>query len=187
MGGHRGQCDTVARIGGDEFVLLLSSANARCAERVAAKLQEASRLTYRIGNHELMIYPSIGIALYPDDGHDIDSLTQAADTAMDHAKRAGRDTYRFFTPLMQAQSRCVLELENALRRALNRHQLSPHYQRQVALRTGRIHSVEAQLRWDHPELGSVSPPEFIPLAEDSGQILQIGEWVLRTAMRQLQT
>lgn len=181
------QCDTVARIGGDEFVLLLPNANAQGAERIAAKLQKASRLTYRIDHHELMIAPSIGIALYPDDGHDIDSLTQAADTAMYHAKRAGRDTYRFFTPQMQAQSRRALQVENALRRALDRNQLSLHYQPQVTLRTGRVHSVEALLRWDHPELGRVSPAEFIPIAEDSGQILQIGEWVLRTAMRQLQT
>ncbi|MBP0685673.1 EAL domain-containing protein, partial [Mycobacterium tuberculosis] len=85
---------------------------------------------------------------YPDDGHDIDSLTQAADTAMYHAKLAGRDTYRFFTPQMQAQSRRALQVENALRRALDRNQLSLHYQPQVTLRTGRVHSVEALLRWD---------------------------------------
>lgn len=106
---------------------------------------------------------------------------------MYHAKRAGRDTYRFFTPQMQAQSRRALQVENALRRALDPNQLSLHYQPQVTLRTGHVHSVEALLRWEHPELGRVSPAEFIPIVEDRSQILQIGEWVLRTAMRQLQT
>lgn len=112
----------------------------------------------------------MGIALYPRDGHDIDSLTQAADAAMYHAKQAGRNTYRFFTPQMQAQSLRALQLENALRRALERNQLYLHYQPQITLSTGRVRSVEALLRWEHPELGSVSPAEFIPVAEDSGQI-----------------
>lgn len=178
--------DTVARIGGDEFVLLLPGANAQGAARVAGKLQEASRQAYQIDRHELTIAPSMGIALYPRDGHDIDSLTQAADAAMYHAKQAGRNTYRFFTPQMQAQSLRALQLENALRRALERNQLYLHYQPQITLSTGRARSVEALLRWEHPELGSVSPAEFIPVAEDSGQILQIGEWVLRSAMQQLQ-
>jgi diguanylate cyclase (GGDEF)-like protein/PAS domain S-box-containing protein len=178
--------DTVARIGGDEFVLLLPGANAQGAARVAGKLQEASRQAYQIDRHELTIAPSMGIALYPRDGHDIDSLTQAADAAMYHAKQAGRNTYRFFTPQMQAQSLRALQLENALRRALERNQLYLHYQPQITLSTGRVRSVEALLRWEHPELGSVSPAEFIPVAEDSGQILQIGEWVLRSAMQQLQ-
>lgn len=133
-----------------------------------------------------MIAPSIGIALYPDDGHDIDSLTQAADTAMYHAKRAGRNTYRFFTPQMQAQSRRALQVKT--RCAVHWIATNSRCTTWPGHAThGRVHSVEALLRWDHPELGRVSPAEFIPIAEDSGQILQIGEWVLRTAMRQLQT
>lgn len=179
-------CDTVARIGGDEFVLLLPGANAQGAKRVAAKLQEASQMAYQVDHHELTIAPSLGIALYPNDGFDIDSLTQAADAAMYSAKRAGRNTYCFFTPQMQAQSLRSLQLANALRRALERGELYLYYQPQVTLSTGSICGVEALLRWRHPELGIVSPAEFIPVAEDSGLILPIGEWVLRNALQQLQ-
>ncbi len=177
--------DTVSRIGGDEFVLLLPGANAHGAARVADKLLEASRQPYQIDHHELTMAPSMGIALYPQDGTDFDTLTQSADVAMYHAKLDGRNTYRFFTPEMRAQSLRALQLENALRRALERNELQLHYQPQVRIRTGRVHSVEALLRWNHPKLGAISPAEFIPVAEDTGQILQIGEWVLRSAVQQL--
>ena len=177
--------DTVSRLGGDEFILLLPGANAHGAARVAGKLQEASRQHYQIDHHELTMAPSMGIALFPQDGADFDTLTQSADVAMYHAKLDGRNTYRFFTPEMQAQSVRALQLENALRRALERDQFHLHYQPQMCLATGSVRSVEALLRWHHPQLGAVSPAEFIPIAEDSGQILQIGEWVLRTALAQL--
>ena len=177
--------DTVARLGGDEFVLLLPGANAQGAARVAAKLQAASLRPYQIEHHELSIAPSMGIALHPQDGTEFDALTQAADVAMYHAKLDGRNTYRFYTPEMRAKSLRALQLENALRRALERNQFQLHYQPQVCLQSGRIHSAEALLRWQHPELGAISPAEFIPVAEDSGQILQIGEWVLKTAVEQL--
>ncbi len=177
--------DTVARLGGDEFILLLPGANAHGAARVAGKLQEASRQHYQIDHHELTMAPSMGIALFPQDGADFDTLTQSADVAMYRAKLDGRNTFRFFTPEMQAQSVRALQLENALRRALEREQFHLHYQPQMSLSTGSVHSVEALLRWQHPQLGGVSPAEFIPIAEDSGQILQIGEWVLRTALAQL--
>ena len=179
--------DTVCRLGGDEFVLLLPGANAHGAARVAGKLQEASRQYYQIDHHELTMAPSMGIALFPGDGEDFDTLTQSADVAMYQAKLDGRNTFRFFTPEMQAQSVRALQLENALRRALERDQLRMHYQPQMDLTTGRVHSVEALLRWHHPHLGTISPAEFIPIAEDSGQILPIGEWVLRTALQQLKT
>ncbi len=178
--------DTVSRLGGDEFVLLLPGANAHGAARVAGKLLDASRQPYQIEHHELTMAPSMGIALYPSDGVDFDTLTQSADVAMYRAKRDGRNTFRFFTPEMQAQSVRALQLENALRRALERNQFELHYQPQVTIATGEVHSVEALLRWEHPDLGRISPAEFIPVAEDSGQILQIGEWVLRTALAQLQ-
>lgn len=178
--------DTVARVGGDEFVLLLPGANAQGAARVAGKLQEASRKPYNIGHHELNMAQSMGIALFPKDGENIDQLTQSADVAMYHAKLDGRNTYRFFTPQMHAKSVRALRLENALRRALEREEFTLHYQPQICLHTGEIRSVEALLRWNQAELGAVSPAEFIPIAEDSGQILQIGEWVLRKAIGQLQ-
>ena len=177
--------DTVSRLGGDEFILLLPGANAHGAARVAGKLQEASRQHYQIGHHELTMAPSMGIALFPQDGTDFDTLTQSADVAMYRAKLDGRNTFKFFTPEMQAQSVRALQLENALRRALERGQLHLHYQPQMSLTNGAVRSVEALLRWQHPQLGNVSPAEFIPIAENSGQILQIGEWVLRTALAQL--
>ncbi len=178
--------DTVCRLGGDEFILLLPGANAQGAARVAQKLLEASRTSYQIDHHELTMAPSLGIALFPEDGADFDTLSQCADVAMYRAKLDGRNTYRFFTPQMQADSVRVLQLENALRRALERNQFTLMYQPQVCIATGRIQSVEALLRWTHPELGSIAPDEFIRIAEDCGQILPIGEWVLRTALAQLQ-
>ncbi|HEY4665294.1 MAG TPA: diguanylate cyclase, partial [Comamonas sp.] len=156
--------DTVARLGGDEFILLLPGANAQGAARVAGKLQEASRQPYQIGHHELSMAPSMGIALFPQDGENIESLTQSADVAMYHAKLEGRNTYRFFTPQMHAKSVRALRLENAMRRALERNEFSLHYQPQICLHTGEIRSVEALLRWNQPELGPISPAEFIPVA-----------------------
>ncbi len=178
--------DTVCRVGGDEFILLLPGANAQGAERVASKLLEASRQPYQIEHHELTMAPSMGIALYPEDGTDFATLNQAADVAMYRAKLDGRNTYSFFTPEMRAQSVRSLQLENALRRALEREQFTLHYQPQICIATGQITGVEALLRWQHPELGHVSPAEFIPIAEDGGQILPIGEWVLRQALQQMQ-
>ena len=177
--------DTVSRLGGDEFILLLPGADARSAASMASALQEAARQHYQIDHHELTVAPSMGIALFPQDGPDFDTLTQSADVAMYRAKLDGRNTYRFFTHEMQAQSMRALQLENALRRALERNQLELHYQPQISLHDGRVQCVEALLRWKHPELGSISPAEFVPVAENSGQILQIGEWVLRQALLQL--
>lgn len=178
--------DTVCRLGGDEFILLLPGADANGAQQVAAKLLEASRQPYQIDHHELTMASSMGIALYPENGTDFDTLNQAADVAMYRAKVGGRNTYSFFTPEMRAQSVRALQLENALRRALERNQFTLHYQPQVCIATRQLTGVEALLRWYHPELGQVSPAEFIPIAEDCGQILPIGEWVLRQALAQLQ-
>lgn len=177
--------DTVSRLGGDEFVVLLPDTDADGAAHVAAKLLEAALTPIQIEQHELTVTPSIGIALYPKDGADLDTLSKCADAAMYWAKGDGRNNYRFFTPEIQAHSDRTLLLNNALRRALERGQLELHYQPQISMKTSEPVGAEALLRWHHPELGDVSPIEFIPIAEGNGLILEIGEWVIRTAVTQL--
>ena len=177
--------DTLSRMGGDEFVLLLPNTDASGAAHVAGKLLQAATLPYHIEQHELTITPSIGIALYPPDGDDFDTLARCADAAMYSAKQDGRNTFHFHTAEIHAISVRALRLENGLRRALERGQMQLHYQPQRSLADGRIVGAEALLRWQHPEFGWVSPAEFIPVAETSGLIASIGEWVLRTAMRQM--
>lgn len=179
--------DTVARLGGDEFILLLPGSDALGAERVAQKLLDVIGESYLIELYDLTLSASIGIALYPGDGMDLEMLSKSADIAMYRAKQEGRQCYRFFTPEMQARSVRNLQLLSALRHALEYQQLQVHYQPQISMRDGHIIGAEALLRWQHPELGMVSPAEFIPVAESSGLILPIGEWVLRCAVRQART
>ena len=177
--------DTVSRMGGDEFIMVLKGADVNGATHVAKKLLEVIAQPYLIGQYELIVTPSIGIALYPNDGEDFDTLFKCADVAMYRAKKSGRNNYCFFTPEMQESSIRTLQLENALRHAVEFDQLVLHYQPQVSLESGRVIGAEALVRWQHPEFGLVPPAEFIPISEETGQILQIGEWVLRTAIRQM--
>jgi len=177
----------VSRLGGDEFILLLPSLDADGAEQIAAKLLKDIAQPFYIEEHELTVTPSIGISIFPYDGVNWEELYRSADIAMYHAKQGGRNAYRFFTADMQRSSARRLQLENALQRALERDELLLYYQPQVSLENNLVVGVEALLRWQHPEFGMISPAEFIPLAEDNGSILPIGEWVLRTAVRQMKS
>ena len=176
--------DTITRLGGDEFILLLPGVDARGAAQVAEKILDVIAKPFQIELYTLSLTASIGIALYPEDGNDLESLSKSADTAMYRTKQEGRPGFRFFTPEMQARSARNLQLINALRQAMECGQLQVHYQPQVAMQDGRIIGAEALLRWQHPEFGMVSPAEFIPIAEYCGLILPIGEWILRCAVRQ---
>ncbi len=176
------ESDTVARIGGDEFVVLLSGlGEARDAATVAQKIQELLSQPFRFEGHDLHVTPSVGICTYPQDGADVETLMRNADTAMYHAKEMGRNNYQFFTPEMNAAAHRRLALENDLRRALERSEFILHYQPQIDLRTGDIIGFEALARWRHPERGMVPPGEFIPVAEETGMINPLGEWVLNHA------
>jgi diguanylate cyclase (GGDEF)-like protein/PAS domain S-box-containing protein len=177
--------DTVARLGGDEFIFILPRTDEHGAAQVAGKLLEAFSESFQTERHELLTTCSIGIAIYPEDGHDMETLSKNADVAMYRVKQAGRNDFRFFTQEMQKHSARNLQLSNALRHALAFNQLQLHYQPQISLQDGSITGAEALLRWQHPELGMVSPVEFISVAEMSGQIIQIGEWVLNTAAMQM--
>ena len=177
--------DTVSRQGGDEFVVLLSEMEQPEDAAIAAtRILKAVSAAHRIDEHELHVTTSIGVSVYPDDGLDAETLIKNADTAMYQAKENGRQSYQFFTPGMNARAVKRQSIEQDLRRALQRNELTLHYQPKIDFKTGAISGAEALLRWTHPTRGAVSPAEFIPVAEDCGLILPIGRWVLRKACEQ---
>jgi diguanylate cyclase (GGDEF)-like protein/PAS domain S-box-containing protein len=176
------ETDTLARLGGDEFTILVEElAEPQSATRIAEKLLAALALPYVLGPHEVFISGSVGISCHPQDGADPETLLKNADAAMYRAKEQGRNNYQFFSSDMNARALEKLVMTNKLRTALEREEFVLHYQPILDLGSGRLNALEALIRWRHPSDGLVSPDKFIPLAEDSGLIIPIGEWVLRSA------
>ena len=178
--------DTIGRFGGDEFAaILVLPEGAQHAVGVVDKIRESMRKPFDLQGHEVTVTVSIGISVYPDDGVDADTLIQYADTAMYRAKEAGRDAFRFFTAEMNAQSMARLDMENALRRAIDNEEFVLFFQPKVHIISGRISGAEALIRWRRPGHGMVSPALFIPLLEETGLIVRVGNWVLDEACKKI--
>ena len=178
---------SLSRLGGDEFTVLLEHLKrVEDVAKVARRITETLSAPFLFGKEEVVITPSIGIAVYPHDGKDNEELIKNADTAMYCAKDEGRNNYQFYTASMNASSFERLSLENNLRKALDREELQVYYQPKIDLARHKVSGMEALMRWNHPDLGMISPDEFIPLAEQTGLIVGMGEWVIRTVCRQMQ-
>jgi diguanylate cyclase (GGDEF)-like protein/PAS domain S-box-containing protein len=178
--------DTVGRLGGDEFALILMlDKGPQDAILVAEKVREVLRTPFMLKGYEGSLTASVGIAVYPDDALDPDTLIKYADTAMHRAKRAGRDNYRFFTQQMNVEVRDRRNLEIALRRAIEQGEFVLYYQPKVQIKSGRVVGLEALLRWNRPGHGPVLPQEFIPILEETGLIVQVGSWIIASACKQI--
>lgn len=176
--------DVLARLGGDEFIILLPDVvQPKFASSVAEKLLEVCAVPIKINSYEFYMTTSIGICVFPNDGNSLEDLQKNADMAMYKAKRSGGGNYQYFTPEMNSEAHEHIKLEAALRKGIANNEFVLHYQPKLNLADGIITGVEALIRWDSPELGFISPAKFIPLAEETGLIMQIGEWALREACR----
>ncbi len=175
------ESDTVARIGGDEFIVLLLNADQQAAGLLADKILKSLVLPFHLRDHELFVTTSIGICMYPENDLDTEVMMKKADIAMYHAKALGRNNFQFYDEQMDQNASRRFVISNSLRRGLERNEFRLYYQPKIDVLSGRIVAMEALVRWEHPELGLLSPLEFIQLAEESGLIMQLGEWVLREA------
>jgi predicted signal transduction protein with EAL and GGDEF domain len=184
----RGDTDSefsVSRLGGDEFTLMLDDVtDPSVLAPIAQRVLDAIARPFQLGGHEIVISGSIGIATWPEDGPDVDTLLRNADSAMYHAKSKGRNGYQYYEQSMNAAALHRLEVESALRRAIENSTLTVHYQPRLEIATGRVVGFEALSRWRDPELGAVSPAEFVPIAEQTGLIVPLGRAALYAACRQ---
>jgi len=179
------KCDTVARVGGDEFVIIVPQIkDAKHTVSVANRIIETLKYSFDIDDNELYISPSIGIVVYPYSGQDVETLLKNADTAMYQAKEGGKNTYKTYEPGMGKKAYETMKIEKDMRKALEREEFVLHYQPQFGIAENKIVGMEALIRWQHPEIGLVPPDRFIGIAEESGIISQIGDWVIKTACKQ---
>jgi diguanylate cyclase (GGDEF)-like protein/PAS domain S-box-containing protein len=176
--------DTVARLGGDEFIILMQDIDQTVVTQVAERIIEKISSKYNINSHQIFSSPSIGTSFYPNDGEDVESLIKNADMAMYYVKENGKNNHQFFASFMNDKTLRKIEIDKGLREALEENQFELYYQPKMDLVTGDILGAEALMRWHHPEMGMISPAEFIPIAEEIGLIASIGEWALQTACTQ---